>query len=85
MAKKRVKVLQLSIICGLLSIQLPVLSAQDNGQVLAEETAPQQAVIATPTVVMTPAESLAQITSSLPADVKPVFHRKLPRSTQIGK
>ncbi|ELZ5938848.1 L,D-transpeptidase [Providencia stuartii] len=79
MAKKRVKVLQLSIICGLLSIQLPVLSAQDNGQVLAEETAPQQAVIATPTVVMTPAESLAQITSSLPADVKPVF------SSQIAK
>ncbi|MBG5920997.1 L,D-transpeptidase [Providencia stuartii] len=79
MAKKRVKVLQLSIICGLLSIQLPVLSAQDNGQVLAEETAPQQAIIATPTVVMTPAESLAQITSSLPADVKPVF------SSQIAK
>lgn len=79
MAKKRVKVLQLSIICGLLSIQLPVLSAQDNGQVLAEETAPQQAVIAIPTVVMTPAESLAQITSSLPADVKPVF------SSQIAK
>ncbi|AIN64798.1 L,D-transpeptidase [Providencia stuartii] len=77
MAKKRVKALQLSVICGLLSIQLPVFSAQDNGLILTEEAPLQQEVVATPVATITPTESLAQITGALPADIKPVFSSQL--------
>ncbi|SST02494.1 murein L,D-transpeptidase [Acinetobacter baumannii] len=77
MAKKRVKALQLSVICGLLSIQLPVFSAQDNGLILTEEEPLQQEVVATPVATITPTESLAQITGALPADIKPVFSSQL--------
>ncbi|MEY1389625.1 L,D-transpeptidase [Providencia stuartii] len=77
MAKKRVKALQLSVICGLLSIQLPVFSAQDNGLILTEEAPLQQEVVAAPVATITPTESLAQITGALPADIKPVFSSQL--------
>lgn len=82
MAKRRVKALQLSVICGLLSIQFPVFSAQDvsaqnNGQVSSEEVAPQQIVTAAPVEVISPAESLSQITAALPAGAKPIFSSQL--------
>lgn len=82
MAKRRVKALQLSVICGLLSIQFPVFSAQDisaqnNEQTLTEAVVPQQAVTAMPIVVVSPTESLAQITAALPTGVKPVFSSQL--------
>lgn len=85
MAKKRVKALQLSVICGLLSIQLPVFSAQDNGLILTEEAPLQQEVVAAPVATITPTESLAQITGALPADIKPVFLHNSRRFMQIGR
>lgn len=78
MANKRAKALRISVICGLLSMQFPVLSAQEVGigQVQTEEVV-QQNVIATPEMTISLSESLAQITAALPVGVKPVFSSQL--------
>ncbi|MCW2258388.1 murein L,D-transpeptidase YcbB/YkuD [Providencia alcalifaciens] len=77
MAKKRVKALQASVILGLFSLQFPAFSVQDNGQLVVEGVQLQQATEPTTVTVMTPAESLAQITASLPGNVKAVFPAQL--------
>ncbi|MEQ5044208.1 L,D-transpeptidase [Providencia manganoxydans] len=78
MANKRAKALRISVICGLLSMQFPVLSAQEVGigHVQTEDVV-QQNVIATPEMTISPSESLAQITAALPVGVKPVFSSQL--------
>lgn len=77
MAKKRVKALQVSVILGLFSLQFPAFSVQDNGQLVVEGGQLQQVTEPTVVAVMTPAESLAQITASLPGNVKAVFPAQL--------
>lgn len=77
MAKKRVKALQASVILGLFSLQFPAFSVQDNGQLVVEGGQLQQVTEHTVVAVMTPAESLAQITASLPGNVKAVFPAQL--------
>ncbi|EKT58440.1 L,D-transpeptidase [Providencia sneebia] len=73
MAKKRVRTLQLSVICGLMSLQFSVFSAQENIQTVTPETHLQPLSESTSVITVTPVESLAQITAALPADYKPVF------------
>ncbi|ENU1227616.1 MULTISPECIES: L,D-transpeptidase [Providencia] len=71
MAKRRVRALQVSVICGLMALQFPAFSNEENTQ---------QSVSEVQTIAsVTPAESLVKITQSLPADVKPIF------STQLAK
>ncbi|ENZ0171669.1 L,D-transpeptidase [Providencia rettgeri] len=71
MAKRRVRALQVSVICGLMALQFPGFSNEENTQ---------QSVSEVQTIAsVTPAESLVKITQSLPADVKPIF------STQLAK
>ncbi|WP_426099291.1 L,D-transpeptidase [Providencia sp. PROV200] len=71
MAKRRVRALQVSVICGLMALQFPAFSNEENRQ---------QSVSEVQTIAsVTPAESLVKITQSLPADVKPIF------STQLAK
>ncbi|ENG4186579.1 L,D-transpeptidase [Providencia rettgeri] len=69
MAKRSVKALQVSVICGLMALHIPAFSNEENMQQSVEEV---QA-----TVAVTPAESLAKITVSLPSGVKPVFASQL--------
>ncbi|EPG7576042.1 L,D-transpeptidase [Providencia rettgeri] len=71
MAKRRVRALQVSVICGLMALQFPAFSNEENTQ---------QSVSEVQTIAsVTPAESLVKITQSLPADMKPIF------STQLAK
>ncbi|WP_272678231.1 L,D-transpeptidase [Providencia sp. PROV019] len=71
MAKRRVRALQVSVICGLMALQFPAFSNEENTQ---------QSVSEVQTIAsVTPTESLVKITQSLPADVKPIF------STQLAK
>lgn len=71
MAKRRVKALQVSVICGLMALQFPAFSNEENTQ---------QSVSEVQTIAsVTPTDSLAKITQSLPADVKPIF------ATQLAK
>lgn len=77
MAKKRVKALQAFVILGLFSLQFPAFSAQDNGQLVVEGVQLQQTTEPAAVTVMTPTESLAQITASLPGNIKPVFSAQL--------
>ncbi|WOB98478.1 MULTISPECIES: L,D-transpeptidase [unclassified Providencia] len=71
MAKRRVRALQVSVICGLMALQFPAFSNEENTQQSVSEV---QAV-----APVTPTESLVKITQSLPTDVKPIF------STQLAK
>ncbi|MEY0726439.1 L,D-transpeptidase [Providencia rettgeri] len=71
MAKRRVRALQVSVICGLMALQFPAFSNEENTQQSVSEV---QAV-----APVTPIESLVKITQSLPTDVKPIF------STQLAK
>lgn len=71
MAKRRVKALQVSVICGLMALQFPAFSNEENTQQSVSEVQ----IIAS----VTPTDSLAKITQSLPADVKPIF------ATQLAK
>ncbi|MBQ0535471.1 L,D-transpeptidase [Providencia huaxiensis] len=69
MAKRRVRALQVSVICGLMALQFPAFSNEENTQ---------QSVYEVQTIAsVTPAESLVKITQSLPADVKPIFSMQL--------
>ena len=78
MAKKKVKVLQASVICGLIALQFPALSsAQESMQPSGVEVPQSQVVDINEVAVLTPAESLAKITATLPADMKPVFPAQL--------
>lgn len=71
MAKRRVQALQVSVICGLMALQFPAFSNEENTQ---------QSVSEVQTIAsVTPTDSLAKITQSLPADVKPIF------ATQLAK
>ncbi|MGO2304021.1 MAG: L,D-transpeptidase [Providencia sp.] len=79
MAKRRVKALQVSIICGLMTLQFPAFSEQENMQLNTTGMQQPQVVELNQVVTVTPAESLVKITSSLPADVKPIF------TTQLAK
>lgn len=66
MAKRRVRALQVSVICGLMALQFPAFSNEENTQ---------QSVSEVQTVApVTPTESLVKITQSLPTDVKPIFY-----------
>ena len=79
MAKRRVKALQVSVICGLIALQFPAFSEQENTQLNTVEIQQPQVTELNQLVTITPAESLIKITSSLPADVKPIF------TTQLAK
>ncbi|HGN1705516.1 TPA: L,D-transpeptidase [Providencia rettgeri] len=69
MAKRRVRALQVSVICGLMALHIPAFSNDESTQ----QSVAQVQTITT----MTPTESLAKITGSLPTDVKPIFASQL--------
>jgi len=79
MAKRRVKALQVSVICGLMAFQFPAFSNDENTQQSVTETQQPQVVEVKESITVTPTQSMAKITASLPADVKPVF------ATQLAK
>lgn len=79
MAKRRVKALQVSVICGLMALQFPAFSEQENAQQSNIEIQQPQAVIADEVKTVMPKDSLAKITESLPADTKLVFSEQLAR------
>ncbi len=77
MAKRRVKALQVSVICGLMALQFPAFSAQETMQQNTTELQQPAIVELNAVATITPVESLAKITASLPVDVKPIFTKQL--------
>lgn len=77
MAKRRVKALQVSVICGLMTFQFPAFSSDENTQQSVTEASQPQVVEVKEILTVTPTESMAKIVASLPADVKPVFAAQL--------
>ncbi|MTC49538.1 L,D-transpeptidase [Providencia alcalifaciens] len=77
MAKRRVKALQISVLCGLMAMQFPAFSAAENTQQNNIETQQPQSVITEEVNKITPKESLATLNASLPSETKLVFADQL--------
>lgn len=77
MAKRRVKALQISVLCGLMAMQFPAFSAAENTQQNSMEIQQPQSVIAEEVSKVTAKESLEKLNASLPVETKLVFADQL--------